>query len=158
MHRLFFLLLLFISCNKTDQWEMKQIRTARDPGSHCLHYHSLDQIHGIDIQIYQTNKQLMTYLQVRTQLITSCQDTQKTEIAFITSKETVHFLVDCHQGGQRLLLPKDAQNSLFALLKEHPTVTLQLQGHYEILQSDSFLKNFKKMDELSIKIPFHLPF
>lgn len=157
MLKYFLLLPLCFSCTKSSQWSHREIHTAHAPfDSHCLYYRTLDPINGIDIQILRTQEMLSTYLQVHSQGIPLLKtDPQKVKVTFISENEKRSFLVECHQGGQRLLLPSSVQQVLLDLLQKNSPVTIELEGYSETVHPESFLQ---KMDKSSFKIPFHLPF
>lgn len=153
------LFLLLASCQTHSQWSVQNI-PATTP-DHCtrLLYRSEDPIAGIDLEWLQTSNTLTTYLQVHFSSIPLAEgEAQKAEVTLSSPTKTVSFLVDCHQGAQRLRLLPVQQELFLRMLEAGEAVTVSVAGFQETLRPASFAKYRKELADPPYRLPFHLPF
>lgn len=152
------LLLLLSSCQRHGHWHHQNIPAKEIDHCSRLLYRSEDPIGGIDLEWLQTKETLTTYLQVHFGSIHASDESgPKAKVIFSTSEKTVSFLIDFHEGEQRLRLLPAQQTALLTLLEEGQPVTIDLEGFHETIDPSAFAPFLKKLKTPPYKLPFHLP-
>lgn len=148
---------MLVSCQRHSQWCYHHI-PAKYPASDLtrLTYHSLDPIHGIDLEFLCSSKNCTTYLQIHSKSIPASEENpQKAQVLIQFENKTLYFLADRHCGGQRLRLSEPTQTELIALLKKGKPILLELKGYRETIDPKRFEKLFKRLYHPPYTLPFH---
>ena len=163
MRTLAFLLLLLCSCGQNHRqnhcWALGYQKTgnaAYDSSKLC--YRSADPINGIDLEFLHTRGALNLYLTVHAGPIPPYQGNPKQALViFLIEKEKIECIAARHEGGGRLLLPPEIQETLVETFKKNESVLIQLEGYVAKIDPAHFLKNFTKMQKSTpLDIPFKL--
>lgn len=139
------LLLLLMNCQTKKEWYVQHISESATQTT-CMYHLSSDPICGIDIEILQTGKQLITYLQVHsTPLYPSKSDAKQVEVGLSTAAYKKTFLAPLHLGKQRIRLSEEMQTQFLSILKEKDPITLEVSGYRETLDPTQFQKYFLQL-------------
>lgn len=154
------LLLLSCSCNKGSSWVSSHIQSGNVSfDSSKLTYLSADPLRGVNLQILRTKDCLHFYLDVLSRVIPPYKNDPKQAIVEIEIEGKKHtFIAARHSGGQRVLLPFDAQELITASLKEGKNVQIALSGYKTTFLSEGFSERYEKLSFPPLKNPFKLPF
>ncbi len=157
----FFILgLLLASCGSSSHWVSDQIHSEQK--QHCstkLCYLSQDPVHGIDLELVQTQEQLRAYLVVHSTPVPAYQKDPKQALLKITiNSETSASPIYRFEGGQRFLLPPELACPLIEALKNNHEVSLSLSGYRTLIKPEDFSSKFEHFQHpFPLQNPFHLP-
>jgi hypothetical protein len=135
---------------------MRTGNTAYDSSKLC--YRSADALNGIDLEFLNTHNALRLYLSVHAQPIPPYQGNPKqARVTLLVGEQKVECIAARHEGGGRLLLPEEFQETLIEIFKKNQLVTIELEGYTAQIDPAQFQENFTKMQksthlDLSIKV------
>lgn len=133
IHSLLILLLMTSCSNKKALWEISETKTRHTSHQAFRISQKPNNIfRGIEVEFVRTSSGLRTYLNVHTLAFTENRfNHKKTEIVFISGGDEKSFLADRLEGGQRLLLPMEAQEFLLEKLSKNQSVKV-ISGRFDV--------------------------
>jgi hypothetical protein len=124
-----------------------------------ISYYSADPVRGINLEILKTKDNLHFYLDVSSRSIPPYKNNLKEAIVEIEVEGQKYiFIASRHSGGQRVLLPTQAQELIVSSLQGDKSVQIALSGYKTTLLSDGFAERYEKLQTSPFKNPFKLPF
>ncbi len=160
-HCLLLLLVLLSACRHSDRWAYNQIESGdKQFNSTKLSHHTSDLVNGLDLEFMRIAGEIRTYLNIHSLPIPSSKEDPKTTSGFLTIGSEKHpFQAFRHEGGQRLLLPKEISELIIQALSHNLPVHIKVFGYSSTITAEGFEPKFQKMMKDShLQNPFHLPF
>jgi hypothetical protein len=138
---LFALFLFLFSCSpKCPQWELLAIKAHCPPVTYFKAYlPAADTFSGLEAQIVCSGADIRFYLCAKTLQIHSINENLDfSEVCISTQTEQQSFLAERFEGGQRLLLPEEAHQMIFATLLANDPVEITVGRYQATLVPDNF--------------------
>jgi len=151
---------LLIGCSRSDNWKVSHIQSgSKQFSSSRLSYHTPDPINGIDVEFLALDTSCNLYLHVHSHPVKPYKGDQKTALVSMkTEEKSESFVAKRHAGGQRLLLPAQANDFLVTSLKEGKTVIISTSGYSSTLSPNSFERKYHLLEKPPrFKNPVHSP-
>ena len=145
------LLLFFItSCfskSHDPAWVLQKNVTEKHAyNSGKLSYPAQSQFNGIEIELMKSSRDLRLYLNVFTRSIPSASnDPSKALVSLNIAGKQTDFFADRFEGGQRLLLPQNALDTILEALQQDSTIEITLTGYRATISPDRFTKLYSKL-------------
>ncbi len=152
----FLALLLLCSCSQNRSWRVGHVDAGHSAfNSSKLCYRSDDAANGIDVEFLKTQHTLHLYLNVHAHPVPPYEGNAKQAlVVFLAGDKKFTYIAARHEGGQRLLVPLEAQEILIEALRANTSITIQLEGYTAQIDPASFSENFTDLQKAS---PFDLP-
>lgn len=144
---LLFCELLLSCCTKQDHWNVSHIKTGQSEfDSSKLTYLASDRINGIQLEFLRTKHALHLYAFVHSQPIPAYRGNPKqAKVIIRIEAQEFPFIAIRHAGGHRLLIPEETQDLITQSLHDAKSITLELQGYIETIESAGFSQHFEKL-------------
>ncbi len=135
------LLILAASCQQSSpHWTASYVE-----GSSNLTYHDVDPNYGIALEMVVGSEETSFYLDVHSHPIPPYADNPKEAIVTLSTGDEKYVVMAMRrEGGQRLIVPKEAHAFILSTLRQGLPLTIQLEGYTTTIDS----KNFKAIKEL----------
>lgn len=152
--------LILCSCGNRDHWSHQKIHSNYEQFSYSkVIYQARDPVRGVDVEFVQSQENLKTYLLVHSIPILASKDTpKKIKVKMHIDDVFLTCEADRLDGGQRFLLPETITLTLIEAFLAKKNVTITIPGYRSSIDSEGFIKHFRKIGRSFLENPFHLPF
>ena len=140
------------SCSHSSKlWVLQKISSSNPSYDAARIFFTTNSFLGLELEITRVDKDLCSYINVFSQEIPIMKGHSNKSLLTISSNNTQQtFVTNRLQGGQRILLPKEATNLIIDELNKNKTLRIIIPNSLydgEIISSN-FSKVFKKLNDI----------
>jgi hypothetical protein len=159
--KIFQALLVFLTnCSSSSPWNLSYLKGSQQAfDSVRLSYPVHDVVNQVAIEMIYANNSLRTYLVVYSHPIPPyLGNPQEAVVTLKTEAKVYRAIAYRHQGGQRIGLPSDLQQTLIDALLNENSVTLELQKYSTTLHPKQFIAAYHQLYKAPLNLPVQFPF